>query len=133
MKVKITAQGIFNGLGKELPIGSVIEVPKEPTAWKGRYEVVGDNEEATVDANHEDPNEAARLAKEAQDGGPETREPVTNPARKQTAAEKKAAAAAAASEPATPAPDAPKAMPAAEANPAVPAPPPATGTQPWQR
>lgn len=41
MKIKITGRGIFDGNGKEIPIGTEFDVKKEPTQWAGRYEKVG--------------------------------------------------------------------------------------------
>lgn len=123
MKVKITAGGIYNGLGREIPIGTILTVKNDPVGWAGRYEVVGDDAETDVDANHEDPNEAARLLIAAQNEKPA--EPV-----KKTAAEKKAEAAAAAK---AVEPDAAPVIPAPPADPAVPAPAPVVGLQPWQQ
>lgn len=127
MKVRITAGGIYDGKGVEVPIGTVVSVQKEPSGWAGRYETVDDDAETTVDANNEDPNDAAAQVIKAQ------AEPVAaTPARKLTAAEKKAIAAA---EPAAPPPPPADATPVAEttAETAVPAPAPAVGLQPWQQ
>ena len=130
-KIRITAMGIYDGQGREIPIGTTFTVINEPTAWAGRYEVVGDKEEDTVQPNRTDANEAAaELLKGANE----------EPQRKLTAAEKKAAKAEAEKvetasvttvlSVATPAAEPAPAAPAATTD--VPAPPAATGTAPWQ-
>jgi hypothetical protein len=45
MRIKITAGGIFDGEGKEVPVGSYFTVKDEPTGWAGRYEIVADDAE----------------------------------------------------------------------------------------
>lgn len=42
MRIKITGGGIYDGEGKEVPIGAEFTVKEEPIAWAGRYSVVGD-------------------------------------------------------------------------------------------
>ena len=39
MKVKITKEGLF-GVDGPIPVGTVVDVSEEPTAWGDRYEVV---------------------------------------------------------------------------------------------
>lgn len=52
MKIQITAGGIYDGEGKEVPIGTTYDVKDEPTAWAGRYTVVtGDSEAKTAITN----------------------------------------------------------------------------------
>lgn len=40
MRIQITAGGIFNGKGEEIPVGTELTVEKEPTGWAGRYSVL---------------------------------------------------------------------------------------------
>lgn len=40
MKIQITAGGIYDGKGVEVPIGSEFTVESEPTGWAGRYTVL---------------------------------------------------------------------------------------------
>lgn len=42
MKIQITAGGIFNGEGEEIPVGTELTVAKEPAAWAGRYTVLSE-------------------------------------------------------------------------------------------
>ena len=60
MKIEITAGGIYDGEGKEVPVGTTFDVKDEPQGWAGRYRVVSG---------------------EAKDKG--TKTPVTNPAKKE--------------------------------------------------
>ena len=39
-KYEITAGGIYDNEGKEIPIGTVLTLKEEPTGWVGRYRVV---------------------------------------------------------------------------------------------
>jgi hypothetical protein len=52
MKIRITAAGIFDAAGEEVPVGTRMTVKNEPTAWAGRYEVLsggeGDEEKTLV-------------------------------------------------------------------------------------
>lgn len=40
MKIQITAAGIFDGAGREVPIGTEVTLTEEPTGWTGRYTVL---------------------------------------------------------------------------------------------
>lgn len=40
MKIQITAGGIYDGEGKEIPVGTEFDLKEEPTAWAGRYTVL---------------------------------------------------------------------------------------------
>lgn len=40
MKIEVTAGGIYNGEGKEIPIGTTFDVKDEPQGWNGRYRIV---------------------------------------------------------------------------------------------
>lgn len=40
MKIQITAGGIYDGKGVEVPIGSEFDVTDEPTGWAGRYVIL---------------------------------------------------------------------------------------------
>lgn len=42
MRIKITAGGIYDGEGKEIPIGTEVTVKAKPEGWAGRYEVLGE-------------------------------------------------------------------------------------------
>lgn len=41
MKIEITAGGIYDSTGKEIPVGTELSVKEEPKGWAGRYRVVG--------------------------------------------------------------------------------------------
>ncbi|RZJ47431.1 MAG: hypothetical protein EON87_00930 [Brevundimonas sp.] len=53
MRIKITAGGIFDGEGKEIPVGSEFDIadpetgadgePLAPHPWVGRYETIGES------------------------------------------------------------------------------------------
>ncbi|MBB4798008.1 hypothetical protein HNP32_001732 [Brevundimonas bullata] len=43
-RIKITAGGIHDGEGKEIPVGTELTVQGEPTAWAGRYETISAGE-----------------------------------------------------------------------------------------
>lgn len=45
-KYEITAGGIYDNEGKEIPIGTMLTLKEEPTAWAGRYRVVGGKDDA---------------------------------------------------------------------------------------
>lgn len=52
MKIKITAGGIFDAEGKEIPVGTELTVAEEPTPWAGRYTTLsGSGEGATLVVN----------------------------------------------------------------------------------
>ena len=40
MRVKITKPGIYTSEGKEIEVGTELDVKNEPTGWAGRYEVI---------------------------------------------------------------------------------------------
>ncbi len=40
MKIEITAGGIYNAKGEEIPVGTKLTVKSEPKFWAGRYVVV---------------------------------------------------------------------------------------------
>ena len=40
MKIEVTAGGIYDGEGKEIPIGTTFDVKDEPQGWNGRFRVV---------------------------------------------------------------------------------------------
>lgn len=44
MRIKITAGGIYDGEGKEIPVGTEVTVKEEPAVWAGRYEVISGGE-----------------------------------------------------------------------------------------
>lgn len=60
MKIEITAGGIYGAGGKEIAIGEVFEVKNEPTAWAGRYRVIGKTEGKTPVVNPKAPEDPAR-------------------------------------------------------------------------
>lgn len=41
MKIEITARGIYDNAGEEIPVGTELTLKDEPTDWVGRYRVVG--------------------------------------------------------------------------------------------
>lgn len=52
MKIEITAGGIYDGEGKEVPIGTTFDVSDEPQGWNGRYRVLSkDGEGKTAVTN----------------------------------------------------------------------------------
>lgn len=40
MRIKITAGGIYDGKGQEIPVGTELTVKEEPAAWAGRFETI---------------------------------------------------------------------------------------------
>lgn len=54
MKIQITAGGIYDGEGKEVPIGTTFDVKDEPRAWKGRYNVVSEGGEGKTPVTNPD-------------------------------------------------------------------------------
>lgn len=55
MKIEITAGGIYGAEGKEVPIGTVLDVAEEPKGWAGRYRVVSDGKGKAAVTNPADP------------------------------------------------------------------------------
>lgn len=52
MRIKITAGGIYDGKGQEIPVGTELTVKEEPTAWVGRFETIeGDGKGKTAVTN----------------------------------------------------------------------------------
>lgn len=41
MRIEITAGGIYGADGKDIPVGTELEVSEEPQGWAGRYRVIG--------------------------------------------------------------------------------------------
>ncbi|GAA0212502.1 hypothetical protein [Brevundimonas nasdae] len=55
MRVKITKPGIYTSEGKEIEVGTELDVKNEPTVWAGRYEVLsGDGKGKTAVTNPKD-------------------------------------------------------------------------------
>lgn len=48
MRIQITAGGVYNSAGQEIPVGEVLTVNKEPKGWAGRYTVLKDAEGKTA-------------------------------------------------------------------------------------
>ena len=63
MRIKITSGGIYDGEGKEVPIGAEFTVKEEPTAWAGRYSVIG-----AEGGKSGTPKKAAKKAEDEGDG-----------------------------------------------------------------
>lgn len=57
MKIKITAGGIYNGVGEEIPVGTELDIADHegdaPHPWAGRFETISSGKSA--DAKDEDP------------------------------------------------------------------------------
>lgn len=51
MRIRITAGGIYDGNGVEVPIGTEIDVNNEPTDWVGRYTVLSEDDDADLVVN----------------------------------------------------------------------------------
>lgn len=65
MRIKITGGGIYDGQGKEIPIGTELTLKDEPTAWAGRYETVGKTDGKEPVTNEDgDTEEVAALRKQ---------------------------------------------------------------------
>ena len=77
-RIKIIAPGIFTSKG-ELPVGSTLDMNEEPLAWKGRYELVGD-EKGKTPAPTETPKKSpdADDPPDAQEHSPEPEEPASD-------------------------------------------------------
>ena len=67
MKIEITAGGIYDGEGKEVPIGTTFDVNDEPKGWEGRYRIAsgGGAEGKALVTN---PAQSGYAVKEAQPG-----------------------------------------------------------------
>ena len=50
VRIKITRGGIY-GKDGEVAVGTMLTLKEEPTAWAGRYEVIGDTENLTPVTN----------------------------------------------------------------------------------
>lgn len=51
MRIRITASGIYDGKGVEVPVGEEFDVTDEPHGWDGRYVVVSDGKGKTAVTN----------------------------------------------------------------------------------
>jgi hypothetical protein len=54
MRIEITAGGIYDSNGKEIPVGTELTVKEEPVAWSGRYRVVSSGKGKTAVTNPAD-------------------------------------------------------------------------------
>lgn len=62
MKIEVTAGGIYDGEGKEVPVGTTFDVKDEPQGWAGRYRVV-----SKVDKDAKTPVTNPKKAEQQQD------------------------------------------------------------------
>ncbi|MDP1599012.1 hypothetical protein [Phenylobacterium sp.] len=73
MKIKITAAGIFDGEGREVPIGTEVTLTEEPTGWAGRYTILSgdatDDEKVAVINPADAPQPVLPLEAKDQGGG----------------------------------------------------------------
>jgi hypothetical protein len=65
MRIQITAGGIYNSAGKEIPVGTELELKVEPKGWAGRYVVLGDTKGKTAVTTEKTPKDPARAELEA--------------------------------------------------------------------
>lgn len=66
MRIQITKPGLFNSAGEPIEVGTELTVKGEPTAWKGRYEVLrGSGEGKTAVVNPKPPEDPAKAELEA--------------------------------------------------------------------
>ena len=56
VKIRITESGVFYGQAeehshreRELPVGEILELEKEPLGWAGKYELVSDTEDLELE------------------------------------------------------------------------------------
>ena len=69
MKIKITAGGIFDGKGVEIPIGTEMNLESEPTDLAGRYVVLdGEGRALTVNPAQDPPTGGAPYEARPKDG-----------------------------------------------------------------
>lgn len=69
MKIRITGGGI-HGADGEIPIGTELTLKEEPTAWAGRYEIIGKDapkDAAPVTNPAQDDDKPARRTRAAKD------------------------------------------------------------------
>lgn len=65
MRIRITAGGIYDGEGKEIPVGTELDVadfdvndegqPVEPHPWGGRFVAIGDGKKGKKGVTNDDP------------------------------------------------------------------------------
>jgi hypothetical protein len=65
MKIKITKGGIFNAAGKEIEVGTELDVKEEPKAWAGRYEVISGGTSGKTAVTNPAPVDPAKAELEA--------------------------------------------------------------------
>lgn len=62
IRIQITAGGIFDAEGREIPIGTELNVSEEPKAWAGRYAVLSNTKGKTAVTNPKDGDETGLKA-----------------------------------------------------------------------
>lgn len=60
MRIRITAPGIYDGNGVEVPVGEEFDVTAEPQGWDGRFVVVSDGKGKTAVTNPAKDNKGLR-------------------------------------------------------------------------
>lgn len=66
MRIRITAGGVYNAAGDEIPVGSEFDVEKEPRGWAGRYVPISGSSDGKVAVkNPKPPEDPARAELEA--------------------------------------------------------------------
>lgn len=69
MRIRITAGGIYDGKGQEVPVGTELDVKAEPKGWAGRYDVIGDKKGKTPVTNPAEGGQGPTLKAEHHGGG----------------------------------------------------------------
>lgn len=55
MRIQITAGGIYNAKGEEIPVGTEFTVNDEPKGWAGRYNIISSTEGKSAAKGKEKP------------------------------------------------------------------------------
>ena len=74
MRIKITAGGIYDGEGKEIPVGTELDVADReddgtPHPWAGRFETISGSQTGKTGVNNDEPPAAPVGPFEAKDKG----------------------------------------------------------------
>ena len=69
MRIQITKPGIYDGEGKEVPVGTELTLKEEPKGWRGRYSVLTDPKGKKAVTNPADAPEAPEGPFTVQDDG----------------------------------------------------------------
>lgn len=85
VRIRITEAGVFYGQAeehshreRELPVGEILELEKEPLGWAGKYELVSDTEDLELEVAGTATGDMSVAAAEA-DGSDDDNDPASGP------------------------------------------------------